>query len=742
MADIKAGGAYVEIFATTDKLRKALAGAKKDLQAFGAGLKNIGAGSMAFGAGLVTPLLGAAIALSKSGDELEKMSKRTGASVEALSELGYAAELGGTSLATVEMGMKKLNLTIYKTARGSKEMVSIFDTLGLSVKDLVKLAPDQRFQKVAEQVNKIQDPLVKSAIAMKLFAGAGASGGNELIPMFEGLAAARKEAQDVGVVFKTDEAAKAANLNDAIARLRAGFKSIVLEIGSAVAPMLTELGGYILGAIKPIRSWIQNNQELFPILLKVGAIALSVGAALFALGTAITPLLAIGSALGSVVGFITAGLGLLAAPLTIAIGLIGALTTPIGLAISAFAALGVVAYNVFAESGAAVEWFSGVIGVFGTNVKSVFEWVGGLFGTLKTTALASFTGIKDALAAGDWKLAAEILWVGVKTAFFQGVQPLIDIWRDAKSTILSVWNTMSSALAIGVLEGMGTVQTVWLDTTSELGTAWDWVWAGARNTFDNFMSWIGNSFRWIANKWDSWVVGPIKKIGALFESAFTDSNFAELSAKIDSEIEVKYGDREKKSAEVNAETQKGIDEREHAYDREQARKKELNGYKRQAIKDQTDGAQLAIVEEQQKESSRIKEARALAEKGDQERMSGLQNELAALSAKAKEEAVAATEENAAPKLQTAGELVDPKKKTAEETRLAGLSMEDLTKKAGGASKETESKSSAAVSFNLARSDAFAMAGVQERTAKASEETNAKLDKMIEIMGDVDEGGSF
>ncbi|MBM4369837.1 MAG: hypothetical protein FJ102_26745, partial [Deltaproteobacteria bacterium] len=97
MADtrgIRAGRAFVEL-GVSDKLSAGLRRAQKRLEAFGQGLRAVGVRMAGIGAAAVGSLLGAARHFATVGDDLEEMSQRTGVSVEALSELGYAAEIAG-----------------------------------------------------------------------------------------------------------------------------------------------------------------------------------------------------------------------------------------------------------------------------------------------------------------------------------------------------------------------------------------------------------------------------------------------------------------------------------------------------------------------------------------------------------------------------------------------------------------------------------------------------------------------
>ena len=83
MADtrgIRAGRAFVEL-GVSDKLSAGLRRAQKRLKAFGDGLRSVGTRLTAIGAGSVASLLSTVKVFTAMGDTLDKMSKRTGASV-------------------------------------------------------------------------------------------------------------------------------------------------------------------------------------------------------------------------------------------------------------------------------------------------------------------------------------------------------------------------------------------------------------------------------------------------------------------------------------------------------------------------------------------------------------------------------------------------------------------------------------------------------------------------------------
>ncbi|MEK7752141.1 MAG: phage tail tape measure protein, partial [Acidobacteriota bacterium] len=395
---IRAGAAFIELSVRDAKFIRGLQGALARLKTFGMALQNVGAGIRTaglrlatLGAGLVTPLLLSARAFSKMGDQLEKMSRRTGASVEALSELGYAAELSGTNLETVEVGIRRMQKTIAGAAGGGKEPSKALETLGINLGEIIQLAPDEQLDLIGKRLTALTDPTIRAAAAMAIFGRSG----TELLPMMEEMGALRAEARRLGFVMSTEDARSAAILNDAMDRLWTAFRRIVAAVGGALAPMLSGLSDRIVELAGKARAWLEQNKGLIVSILKIGTVTIGAGVALTALGGIV-----------SVVGTLFATFA------TIATAALSFLLSPIGLVIAAVAGLA-----------ATIAWATGAAG-------EALQWLGGRFQALQNFALESFQGIKDALAAGDVALAAKVLWLSLQVVWRSGINTLKGWWLD------------------------------------------------------------------------------------------------------------------------------------------------------------------------------------------------------------------------------------------------------------------------------------------------------------------------
>ena len=115
---IRAGRAFVELFADDSKLVRGLRAAQRKLKAFGANIRNLGLKMAGLGTAVLAPMLAAAKAFSSMGDQVAKMAKRTGLSVETLSELRFVASQTGTKFESLEMGFRRMRRSIYDAGRG------------------------------------------------------------------------------------------------------------------------------------------------------------------------------------------------------------------------------------------------------------------------------------------------------------------------------------------------------------------------------------------------------------------------------------------------------------------------------------------------------------------------------------------------------------------------------------------------------------------------------------------------
>jgi len=410
--EIRAGRAFVEL-TLRDKIEQGLRRAQKRLQTFGASLRAVGTQLAAVGTAGLVGFAGMVAIFAKTADSLDKMSKRTGVSVEALSELGFAAEQSGSNLADVEQVVKRMQRSLVDAEDGGNEAADAIKAMGLSAKDLLKLNPEDQLAAFADALAGIEDPTRRSALA-QIALGKSAT---KLLPLLSGGAAGmnelRQQARDLGLTVTTADASLGAKLTDTMNELRKSAKAVAFVIGASLAPLVNGLAKRIIPIVAATRRWIDINREVIKAIFKVTAIVTAAGAALITLGVLF-------ASAGAIVGGLSSLLGLAAAAFVALKGAVLLLISPIGIVVAAIVAIG-----------------ASLIYIVGVGDKAIGFLVQ-QFRSLRDEVAESFRGIADAIASGDLALAAKIAWLTLKLAIERGMGAIYTLYANFKSRLAKI----------------------------------------------------------------------------------------------------------------------------------------------------------------------------------------------------------------------------------------------------------------------------------------------------------------
>lgn len=425
-SDIVAGKAHVVMSLKKDALVAGLKSVQSTITSAGKGMIAIGGGVAAIGASITGPLLAAVNSFAGAGDELNKMSDRTGIAVSALSELKYAAAQSGADLATLEGGMRKMQDSLGEAAKGSDSAIAKFTALGLSVTDLMAMTPDQQFKAIAQGISEIQDPALRTAATIDVL---GKSGTN-LLPMMLAGKAGIEQLEDagrkLGVTMSKEDANAATLFGDTMADLQTTIMSVVNAAGAALAPMLTDVLKIIIDVASAVTKWIRENRELFVTIFKIGAGLVAAGTAIAAVGAGLI-------AAGSVIGAVVSAIG--------AIGpILAAVFSPVGLIVAAIAAIGVGIVL------AARHWL-----FFTESGKKALAAIQGFFKPFVDAIKTAFGGIADAFKAGNLGLAVSIAVEGMKVVFFMGIDAIIKRIMFIPRAIIDSLRTVADLDPTGLL---------------------------------------------------------------------------------------------------------------------------------------------------------------------------------------------------------------------------------------------------------------------------------------------------
>ena len=176
---------------------------------------------------------------AKMGDQFHKMAQRTGLSVKTLSEMAHVAELSGTSISSLEVGIRRMTRAAFEANQGLATYERAFDEIGVTVTDTSGKMKSQTqiFDETLFALAGLEDKTKQAAIAQQIF---GRSGTN-LIPILNagegGIKAMRQEAERLGISMSSAGAQAAADYTDAMARVKASFVGVRNAI---FLPLLTK----------------------------------------------------------------------------------------------------------------------------------------------------------------------------------------------------------------------------------------------------------------------------------------------------------------------------------------------------------------------------------------------------------------------------------------------------------------------------------------------------------------------
>ena len=265
--------------------------------------RNAGTAMTVMGVAMLVGLAKMTSSYAKAGDEIAKMSRRTGISTEALSEMRHIAEISGTSLSAFEKSIKKMQRTIYDASTGQAEYVDTFEALGVAMEDIVGKTPEEQFWILRDALAEVDDFSTKAALAAEVFGRSG----TDLMPIIDDTAESiqelKQETHDLNQVWDEEAALASEGYMDAMANLKGAFGGIKNQLAEALLPLFTDLILLLTDHLKPIIEWLGDHEEFAELLFGIAAAITGTGGALLALGLLIKTLAMVRMALIATMSF-------------------------------------------------------------------------------------------------------------------------------------------------------------------------------------------------------------------------------------------------------------------------------------------------------------------------------------------------------------------------------------------------------------------------------------------------------
>ena len=482
---VRAGRAFVEVFADTGPLAQGLKKAGRMLVGWSDGLKSVGKKLALVGAVGVSGFLAATKSMADMSGQIDDMSQRTGVGVESLSALKFAAEQTGATLDDLGDAFKNINNLITDAEKGADDARKKLAAVGLTIEDIKDLPADKVMERLATAIQSINSPAKQSSAALDLMGKKGLA----LLPLLKlgslGIQAFTTEAKKRGLVFSEADIKAADEFGDRWAAAMSVVWSAVHRVGAAVIPVLMPLIDLVSDTVKHVAKWIDENRGLTVSVLAAFAtvkvlglalayvvpLVLSVGSGVLFAAASIPKLLAAIKAVAmTTVSFtsILSGAGTV----------LSAMGTVIGFLLSPMGAVAVALGVIVVWLGSMVDWAAIGNAALGSLAK--------YFGTLAGETMRALNLMGQALASGDLSAAAEVLWAYLNLQWVKGKTAVTEVWVAMTEALVDAWRSAVFAIAKFAIEAWSGLQIAWTETVrfitdaaSAVVTGWvvGWQWA-------------------------------------------------------------------------------------------------------------------------------------------------------------------------------------------------------------------------------------------------------------------------
>ena len=481
------------------------------LKYFGTGLSTFGRGVMAYGSKMMAfagmGLAGVTYVTKRFidlGDALNKMSARTGATVEWLSAMSFGAERSGATIEALEQAIRKLNKAIAEAQNGNRTPYEVFRRLRIdpSSMEFKSMDAGAQFELVARRLNEVQSQAEKTRLAMALFE----EGGVMLLPLLGDIDRLKQKAKELGIIMTKEQADTAAALLDAWTNFKYQLNAIFMSLGEAIAPALKQVVTWLSKMVKPIQSFVNENRELFIMLAKGLALFLILG------GTIAT------------VGAILGGMGL-------ALKSIGSVFVLTGGMVKGFAVTLGAVFGLAGKAASGIVWFVKVLTNMSKTAPALWfifthPWMATINGILLATWTLNvfarkITGLGEFMNKNIGKVLLNVFNIINPLSW---ARKLIEAFELIGSELVKIgsviagWSVATWAWLAVIVAVVGAVGYI-IYKTNALGKAWQWLKGVWQDTCDYFSDkWsettnaIGDSLGVI---WDAALLGNFRQAWSL-----------------------------------------------------------------------------------------------------------------------------------------------------------------------------------------------------------------------------------
>lgn len=274
----KAGTVTLELDANSVKLIRELQRAQRQTSKSGqsmrksmndafASIRKEALRSTKYIAGIATAAAAAAAAIFRSQgamlDELAKTSDALGIQQERLQALQLVADLTGTSAGQLSTNLERMQRNIGRVAREGGPAQKALDDIGVSIRDIINLKPDQQLEVLARALADVENQSVKASIAQDLFGRDGV----RMLKLMEqlkdnGLTPVVNELEAMGIAFTRLDTAKVERANDELQKAREVSQAMARQFTVGISVSVATLSNMFVESRKGVDSIADSVDEM------------------------------------------------------------------------------------------------------------------------------------------------------------------------------------------------------------------------------------------------------------------------------------------------------------------------------------------------------------------------------------------------------------------------------------------------------------------------------------------------
>lgn len=524
-SSIRAGRAFVELFADDRKLVRGLKQAQRKLQNFAASVRTIGTRLFAATATVTAPLGGFAIkAASDAEESLSRFNQVFGDQAQAVQQFAddLAQSVGRSKFAIYDAlsTFQSFFVGLGFAPGSARELSESLQTLAIDFASFNNISDEEAIQRFiaalsgsSEVLDRFGVNIKQAALQQELLAQGVTKSWSEVTEQEKAVARLAIIMRSMGSQGAVGDAIRTAgSFANQMKALKGRLYDTAVTIGQALLPVVTPLVTKAATLTKVFAKWAAANKPLVATVFKVAAALAAAGVTLIVFGFAVSGVAGVLGALASGVVFVVGVFGTIGTVL-------GALLTPIGAV-----AAGVVVL------GSTLLWATGV------GAKAL-DWLMTKFRGLKDEALKSFRGIGDALAAGDLALAAKILWLSLKFQWDKGIAVLKNAWTGFRGFFIGVAQKMFYGAVAAFEQVWHGLEVAWIESTSFLSKTWSNFTAGFQKSWGSAVTWTEKRLHDLMGLMD-------ESYDADTAKAMADDALAKRNAEIDQRRDTALNERE------------------------------------------------------------------------------------------------------------------------------------------------------------------------------------------------------